>query len=190
MLPLILLFQAVAEAHQLTMSDLAAKICILGDGAVGKTSLCSNLRTRRIPGKYELTVGLNIEVHNTQLKDTLVKLVLWDLAGQERWGSVRPAFYYGARVALIVFDLQNRGSFFDVRHWVRELHSHSPDTPFILCGNKRDLRKREVSIEEAEELALDLSAPYFETSALRGENVQELFQKATQMALQGSAVAY
>jgi small GTP-binding protein len=174
----------------MTMNDLAAKICILGDGAVGKTSLCSKLRTQRIPGTYELTVGLNIEVHTTQLQKTLVKLVLWDLAGQERWGCVRPAFYYGARVALIVFDLQNRGSFFDVRHWVRELQRHSPGTPFILCGNKRDLHKREVSFEEGKALAGEFSAPYFETSALRGENVQELFQKATQMALQGSAVAH
>lgn len=174
----------------MTLNDLAAKLVILGDGAVGKTSLCSNLLTQRIPGAYELTVGLNIEVHTTQLKDTVVKLVLWDLAGQERWGCVRSSFYNGARVALIVFDLQNRGSFFDVRHWVRELHRHSPGTPFILCGNKRDLRKREVSIEEAKGLAQEFSAPYFETSALRGENVHELFQKATQMALQRSAVAY
>lgn len=174
----------------LATQDFTAKLVLLGDGRVGKTSLCSHLRTQRISGTYDLTVGLNIEVHETDLRGTSVKLVLWDLAGQQRFGCVRPGFYYGARVALIVFDLQNRGSFFDVKHWIRELRCHSPDTPFILVGNKADILKREVSKEEAIGLAREFSVPYFETSALKGKNVEELFQFATRMALQGTPVAY
>lgn len=171
--------------------DFTAKLVLLGDGRVGKTSLCSHLRNQRISGTYDLTVGLNIEVHETNLKGgASVKLVLWDLAGQQRFGCVRPGFYYGARVALIVFDLQNRGSFFDVKHWIRELKHHSPETPFILVGNKNDLLKREVSMEEAASVAQEFSVPYFETSALKGKNVEELFQLATHLALQGTAVAY
>ncbi|UCE14185.1 MAG: GTP-binding protein [Candidatus Heimdallarchaeota archaeon] len=174
----------------MAVQDFTTKLILIGDGRVGKTSLCSHLCTQRIPGKYELTVGLNIEVHQTYLKGTSVKLVLWDLAGQQRFGCVRPGFYYGARVALIVFDLQNRGSFFDVKHWIRELRRHSSKTPFILVGNKTDLHKREVTKEEATRLAQEFSVPYFETSALHGDNVEELFQMATRMALQGTAVAY
>ncbi|MFX0122067.1 MAG: GTP-binding protein [Candidatus Hodarchaeota archaeon] len=175
----------------MAVQDFTAKLVLLGDGRVGKTSLCSHLRTQRIPGTYDLTVGLNIEVHETRLnQETSVKLVLWDLAGQQRFGCVRPGFYYGSRVALIVFDLQNRGSFFDVKHWIRELRCHSPETPFILVGNKSDLLKREVSKEEAASVAKEYSVPYFETSALKGKNVDELFQMATRMALQGTCVAY
>ena len=174
----------------MAFQDFTAKLVLLGDGRVGKTSLCSHLRNQRIPGTYDLTVGLNIEVHETDLKGASVKLVMWDLAGQQRFGCVRPGFYNGARVALIVFDLQNRGSFFDVKHWIRELKSHSPDTPFILVGNKTDLLKREVSREEAVTLAREFSVHYFETSALKGKNVEELFQLATRIALQGTAVAY
>jgi small GTP-binding protein len=174
----------------LAIQEIATKLILIGDGHVGKTSLCSHLRTQAISKKYDLTVGLNIEVHKKMMEDTTVKLVLWDLAGQERFGCVRGDFYYGARVALIVFDLQNRGSFFDVKHWIRELKRHSPHTPFILVGNKTDIQKREVSFDEAKAVAQDYSVPYFETSALQGKNVNELFNMATHMALQGTAVAY
>ncbi|MFW9903610.1 MAG: GTP-binding protein [Candidatus Thorarchaeota archaeon] len=175
----------------MAVQDFTAKLVLLGDGRVGKTSLCSHLRTHRIPGTYDLTVGLNIEVHETKIsQDTSVKLVLWDLAGQQRFGCVRPGFYYGSRVALIVFDLQNRGSFFDVKHWIRELKHHSPETPFILVGNKADLLRREVSKEEARSVAREYSVPYFETSALKGKNVEEVFQMATRVALRGTCVAY
>ncbi|MFX0086917.1 MAG: GTP-binding protein [Candidatus Hodarchaeota archaeon] len=174
----------------MAIQEIATKMILIGDGKVGKTSLCSNLRTQSIPKKYDLTVGLNIEVHQTFLNKTSVKLVLWDLAGQERFGCVRGDFYYGARVAIIVFDLQNRGSFFDVKHWIRELQRHSPNTPFILVGNKADIHKREVTFSEAKALATEYSVPYFETSALKGKNVEELFQMATRIALQGQVVAY
>ena len=174
----------------MAVQDFISKVILIGDGRVGKTSLCSHLRTQRISGSYDLTVGLNIEVHQTVLKETSVKLVLWDLAGQKRFGCIRNDFYQGARVALIVFDLKNRGSFYDVKHWIRELKRHSPNTPFILVGNKTDLLLREVSKEEAACLAREFSVPYFETSALRGENVEELFQLATRLAFQGKAVAY
>lgn len=175
----------------MAVQDFTAKLVLLGDGRVGKTSLCSHLCTQRIPGTYDITVGLNIEVHETKInRETSVKLVLWDLAGQQRFGCVRPGFYYGSRVALIVFDLQNRGSFFDVKHWIRELRHHSPETPFILVGNKSDLLKREVSKEEAVSVAQEYSVPYYETSALKGKNVEELFQMATRMALRGTCVAY
>ncbi|MHA2226179.1 MAG: Rab family GTPase [Candidatus Hodarchaeales archaeon] len=174
----------------MAVQDFISKIILIGDGRVGKTSLCSHLRTQRISGSYDLTVGLNIEVHKTILKGTSVKLVLWDLAGQKRFGCVRNDFYQGARVALIVFDLKNRGSFYDVKHWIRELKRHSPNTPFILVGNKTDLLMREVSKEEATSVAREFSVPYFETSALRGENVEELFQLATRLSFQGKAVAF
>lgn len=174
----------------MSVQEFATKLILIGDGRVGKTSLCSHLRTQRIPGTYDLTVGVNIEVHQTSLKGASVKLVMWDLAGQERFSCVRSDFYYGSRVALIVFDLQNRGSFFDVKHWIRELKRHSPSTPFIIVGNKTDLHKREVSKEEAENLAREFFAPYFETSALKGENVNELFQMAAHMALRDTVVAY
>jgi Ras-related protein Rab-11A len=176
----------------MAIQEVATKMILCGDGGVGKTSLISHLRSQRIPGSYDITVGLNIEVYETFVKETttIVKLVLWDLAGQDRFSCIRGDFYLGAGVALIVFDVQNRGSFFDVKHWIRELKHHSPRTPFILVGNKADLNNREVASTEGQALAQEFSAPYIETSALKGNNVKEVFRMATYVALQGTVVAY
>ncbi len=167
------------------------KISILGNGRVGKTSLCSSLETGIIPQTYDMTVG--VDIATTQFfidAQTKVRLILWDLAGQQHFDSVRPAFYKGAKVAIIVFDLQNRGTFYDVPAWIRELNINAPGVPFILVGNKKDLKNREVSTEEALALAKKYNAMYFETSAKTGENVQNVFRYAAVIALQGTTVAF
>lgn len=167
--------------------DQAIKITITGNGAVGKTSLCQQLTTGTIPGTYDLTIGCDIHQKKMEVVENKhVSLVLWDLAGQDRFESVRPTFYKGSHAAVVVFDLTSRGSFYDVRSWVREIRRNAPQTPFVLVGNKSDKGNedlREVSREEAEELAHELKVPYLETSALDGSNVESVFQEATKLAL-------
>ena len=164
----------------------ALKIAITGDGAVGKTSLCKKLTQGCIPGSYDLTIGC--EIHSQKLTLSSVNktfsLVLWDLAGQERFESISDIFYKGTRGALVVFDLTSRGSFYDLSNWIRELRHSAPDVPFILVGNKADKKEREVSRQEAEEFAKSYGASYFETSAENGVNVETVFQQVTRLALQ------
>lgn len=163
------------------------KITVTGNGAVGKTSLCSSLTTGFIPGTYNLTVGLEIHAKKYLSGNTKsLSLILWDLAGQDRFESVRDGFYGGAHASLVVFDITSRGSFYDVNSWVRELRRNAPKTPFILVGNKSDKTNddlREVSKEEAQELAKKLGVAYMETSAKNGNNVESVFQNAAKLAL-------
>lgn len=169
------------------ISDTILKITISGNGAVGKTSLCTSLTKGFIPGTYDLTVGCDI--HNKkfiQNSNKSLSMVLWDLAGQERFSNIRNSFYKGSHAALIVFDITSRGSFFDVNSWIRELQRNSPQTPFILVGNKSDKTNddlREVAKEEAEELASKYGVPYIETSAKNNENVEIVFRTAARLAL-------
>ena len=164
------------------------KITVTGNGAVGKTSLCTSLTSGFIPGTYNVTVGC--EIHNKKYDFNKNKgnlsLVLWDLAGQDRFQSVRDSFYKGSHAALVVFDITSRGSFYDVQSWVRELKRNTPETPFILVGNKSDKMNddlREVAKDEAEELAKKFGVPYMETSAKQGLNVEQVFQTAAKLAL-------
>lgn len=171
------------------------KLAIMGNGAVGKTSLCTALNGgRRLNPVYEMTVGFAITTSRITVDPkTSVKLVVWDMAGQSRFKSVREAgLYRGTRVAIIVFDLQNRGSFYDASSWIRELkrNASDPNIPWILVGNKNDKNLREVSIEEARSVAKKFNVPYIETSALTGHNVNEVFRLAAHMALKGSVVAF
>ncbi len=164
---------------------LAIKLTILGNGQVGKTSLASVVASNDFPLRYDMTVGVEIHTTNVLLgPDQQVRLVMWDMAGQEHFDSVRPVFYEGAHAAMVVFDLQNRGSFYDVHGWIRELWNHAPGTPFILVGNKMDLPQRDVHPEEARQLALQYRVPYIETSAKTRQNVHEAFQLAAAAALQ------
>ncbi|MHA2294855.1 MAG: GTP-binding protein [Candidatus Hodarchaeales archaeon] len=169
------------------------KVTILGNGATGKTSLCRSLKTGIIPNEYEMTVGVNITSKMIGVSGKPVTLILWDLAGQERFDCVRSCFYSGAHAGLIVFDITSRGSFYDVSTWIREFRRQAGNVPFVLIGNKRDKddgRQREVFKSEAEELAKGYGSIYLETSALNGDNVLEAFQEATRLALQGTAVAW
>ncbi|MFX0116651.1 MAG: Rab family GTPase [Candidatus Hodarchaeota archaeon] len=166
------------------------KLAILGNGRVGKTSLCESLREGRIPGTYDLTIGVDITTKDLSIAGNNVRLILWDMAGQTQFGCVRPAFYEGAKAAMIVFSLQDRGSFYDIKAWIRELQKHAPGTPFVIIGNKNDVKQREVTKEEIEALAAQFRVPYIETSAKKTLNVEEAFRVTTILALQSTAVAW
>jgi small GTP-binding protein len=166
------------------------KLAILGNGRVGKTSLCESLREGRIPGTYDLTIGVDITTKDLSVAGNNVRLILWDLAGQNQFDCVRPAFYEGAKAAMIVFSLQDRGSFYDIKAWIRELQKHAPGTPFVIIGNKNDIKQREVTREEVEALAAQFRVPYIETSAKKILNVEEAFRVTTILALQSAAVAW
>jgi small GTP-binding protein len=163
------------------------KLSIIGDGKVGKTSLCTSLQGERISGNYDITIGVDISTTVLGVNGQRAKLILWDLGGQAHFACVRPSFYRGARCALVVFDLANRGSFYDVRAWIRELRRHTEQNgeriPFVLVGNKADLLEREVDQSEAEALAAEMQVPYVETSAAKNKNVEEAFRIAVLLAM-------
>ena len=133
---------------------------------------------------YDLTVGVSILTHWLQMNGTALKLLLYDLAGQPHFRCVRPAFYAGTRASLVVFSVTDRGSFYDVQHWLREHKNCVGSVPIVLVGNKSDqTTRREVSSSEGLELAKHLGVPYFETSAKTGRNVEKVFKTATRLAV-------
>jgi len=165
-------------------NEYKVKLSVIGDGCVGKTSLCSSLQGESISGEYDITVGVDISTAVMGVNGQRAKLILWDLAGQSQFGCLRPSFYRGTRCAIVVFDLTNRGSFYDVRGWIREIRKNSEKIPLLLVGNKSDLNEREVGYDEAEAFAAELQVPYVETSALKNKNVEEAFRIAALLAMQ------
>ena len=116
------------------------KVVVVGDSAVGKTSLIRRYVTGGFDVSLLPTVGVNFYTKDVKVGGETVRLVIWDLAGQERFGVVRRAFYRGAAV---VFDLSRAETFGNVGGWVREAEDRYERTPMVLVGNKLDL-KREV----------------------------------------------
>jgi small GTP-binding protein len=153
------------------------KVPVAGDGAVGKTSLIVRYTQGTFTETYKMTIGTSFAVKTVDLDQVIVKLQIWDLAGQPHFGGVRPLFYQGSTGVIYVFSVTDRASFDHLVGWLEEAQKNSGNIPGILIGNKTDLMdQRVVSREEAEAFAAQSSLRYIETSAKMDENVGDAFQ--------------
>lgn len=153
------------------------KVPVAGDGAVGKTSLIVRYTQGTFTETYKMTIGTSFAVKTVDLGQVIVKLQIWDLAGQPHFGGVRPLFYQGSTGVIYVFSVTDRASFDHLAGWLEEARKNSGNIPGILIGNKTDLLdQRVVSHEEAEAFAAQSGLRYIETSAKMDENVGDAFQ--------------
>jgi small GTP-binding protein len=154
------------------------KVCVVGDGAVGKTSLIIRYTEGHFRESYIMTVGTSFAVKELTFGDTLVRLQLWDLAGQPHFSSVRPVFYRGAAGIILVFDVTRRPTFDAIPAWYTEVSTVTGAVPTVLLANKVDLvDQRQTSTEEGMAYAQQLGWGYFETSAKEGQGVNDAFRQ-------------
>jgi len=163
------------------------KITLLGDGAVGKTSLRKNYLGEGFKDGYSMTIGADFAVKQLKINYQDFVAQIWDLAGQQRFSAVREVYFRGTSGCLLVFDISRRSSFENIPSWIAELLKNNSNriVPIVLVGNKSDLRATAndpILREQSEEYARSLSqwsgysVPYIETSAKTGENVDEAFK--------------
>lgn len=175
------------------------KCVLLGDGAVGKTSLVVSYTTNGYPTEYTPTAFDNFSVVIT-VDETPVQLELCDTAGQDDFDSLRPLCYPNTNVFLLCFSVVTPTSFHNVTEkWVPEIRKHCPKAPIVLVGTQSDLRNdvkvlielahyKEEPIPENEGklLAERIGAvDYVECSALTQKNLKEVFDTAIIAALSG-----
>lgn len=125
------------------------KLVLLGESAVGKSSLVLRFVKGQFHEYQESTIGAAFLTQTVCLDDTTVKFEIWDTAGQERYHSLAPMYYRGAQAAIVVYDITNQESFNRAKTWVRELQRQaSPNIVIALAGNKADLaNKRMIEME-------------------------------------------
>ena len=87
------------------------RLLLLGDSAVGKSSLLLRFCEDRFESNFVITIGVDYKVRSLQLDGKLLRLQVWDTAGQERFRTITPAYYRRAMGVLVIFDLSNRKSF-------------------------------------------------------------------------------
>ncbi|XP_040291657.1 ras-related protein Rab-37 isoform X3 [Bufo bufo] len=158
--------------------DLQHKTILVGDSAVGKTSLLVQFdQGKFIPGSFTSTVGIGFTNKVVTVDGLKVKLQIWDTAGQERFRSVTHAYYRDAQALLLLYDITSKTSFDNVRAWLTEVHEYAhKDVVIMLLGNKCDITSgRVVRTEDGESLAKDYGIPFMETSAKTGVNVELAF---------------
>jgi len=170
----------------------AVKLVVVGDGAVGKTSMLISYTTNAFPSEYIPSVFENYSA-NVMYNSKSYSLGLWDTAGQEDYDRLRPLSYPSTDIFLVVFSIVNPTSFENVKSkWVPEIQHHCPGVPFILVGSKVDLRDDKDMVEKlagkkqdpitkemGEKLAKELGAvKYLECSALTQVGLKDVFDSS------------
>jgi len=168
------------------------KVIILGDSAVGKTSLLQRYVEKKFDHRHKATIGADFLIKEVDINGTTVTLQIWDTAGQDRFQTLGSAFYRGADACLLVFDITSQQSFSHISAWRDEFAIQAgEDKVYALIGNKCDMEdQRQVSAAAAVKWCdkmktdQDLVIPFFETSAKEFTNVEQAFHQITEIALQ------
>ncbi|MHA1148840.1 MAG: Rab family GTPase [Promethearchaeota archaeon] len=168
--------------------DYRFKVIVVGDPSVGKTSTVLRFTYNAFTRTYMPTIGTSISEKSVKIGNNKVNLIIWDVAGQSKFKMMRRHFYQGAESVLMVYDLTVRKTFESMRNWIADIKKSLKSSTLIISfmiGNKNDLEdERQVSREEAEALAQELGVEYLETSALTGENINEVFHKIAKAVLE------
>ena len=157
------------------------KIVLLGDSAVGKSSLVNRFCTGKFDDKYKNTIGGAYLKKEVTLKNgDILKLHIWDTMGQEKFRSMAGLYYKDSVAAILVYDISNIDSFESLNYWVNELKENSENENFVIsvAGNKKDLppEEKKVTYNQAKSFMKDNGIKiFFETSAKNGNGVKELF---------------
>ncbi|KAF2101703.1 Rab5-like protein ypt51 [Rhizodiscina lignyota] len=175
----------------------SVKLVLLGEAAVGKSSLVMRFVNNDFQENKEPTIGAAFLTQKCNLPTRTIKFEIWDTAGQERFASLAPMYYRNAQAALVVYDITKASSLTKAQHWVAELQRQaSPGIVIALVGNKFDLANpssssaaegegeegeegegdaRKIPAATAKAYADEEALLFFETSAKTGMNVAEVF---------------
>ncbi|KAL9580041.1 MAG: hypothetical protein Q9212_004733 [Teloschistes hypoglaucus] len=123
-----------------TKPSSSVKLVLLGEAAVGKSSLVLRFVNNHFQENKEPTIGAAFLTQKCNLPHRTIKFEIWDTAGQERFASLAPMYYRNAQSALVVYDITKPTSLIKARHWVAELQRQAnPGIVIALVGNKLDL---------------------------------------------------
>ncbi|KAI9216042.1 ras family-domain-containing protein [Blastocladiella britannica] len=172
----------MSAAAAASAAPLQVKLVLLGQAAVGKSSLVLRFVRNEFQENREPTIGAAFLTQKCKVDEKVIKFEIWDTAGQERFHSLAPMYYRNALAAIVVYDVTSAQSFEKGKAWVKELQLQGNANIIIaLAGNKIDLLKaegeqaREVPDSEARAYAQEAGLLFFETSAKDGTGVEDIF---------------
>ena len=162
---------------------------MIGDAAVGKSSMLIRFTDDAFDEHIQSTIGVDFKVKQLELNNKRIKLTVWDTAGQERFRTLTSSYYRGAQGVVMVYDVTRRDSFDNLDHWLKEIKLYSPNNGEgvvkLLVGNKIDLADaRQVDRNEAEEWARNHGMLFLEASAKTKTGVQQSYMEVVHKILE------
>jgi small GTP-binding protein len=150
--------------------DESMKLIVLGDAGVGKTSILKRFVEGRFIGSEDALRGQDVMIKIVQHNSSRIRVQLWDTGGQERFRAVTSSYYRAAAGILLVFDLTDRLSYYELSVWYNDILRYADSVSVMVIGNKLDLN-RAVESFDARKWALERGFLYEEASALTGQGV-------------------
>ena len=156
------------------------KICVFGDGGVGKTTLVNRYLRGVFDEDIEMTFGMEFYVKKLELDDIKCSLQVWDFAGEREFRSLLPSCVADSAGGIFMFDISRFSTVKNLQEWVtifKENNIPARYSPVLLVGGKSDLEDRRViSIQEGIQIAGKHEFfKYVECSSKTGEHVEEVF---------------
>jgi small GTP-binding protein len=165
--------------------QLRKKVCLLGDAAVGKTSVIRRFVFNQFEEKYITTIGTNVSKKDLKLvlqdqnsvnQNYDMTLAIWDIIGQRELQSFNLNYFRNANGGIVICDITRRDTLDSLMMWTSSFFNTIGEVPLVFLINKFDLAQQaEFQVDELGQIAAQFNAPFFTTSALTGENVEHAF---------------
>ena len=159
------------------------KICLVGEHAVGKTSLIKRYVLNEYDDRYIVTLGAKVSKKEMLLtpkegQPVQMDMTIWDIMGSKGFRELlREAYFHGAQGILAVADITRYDTLEDLDSWVESVFRTVGEIPVVFTVNKVDLKDQAAFGEEQVKQATEaFDAPYFYSSAKTGENVEMVFR--------------
>ncbi|MFW9865132.1 MAG: Rab family GTPase [Candidatus Thorarchaeota archaeon] len=157
------------------------KITVIGDGKVGKTSLIKRFTQGSFQRDYVKTIGAQFSAFDKEIEGDKIRLLFWDIAGQDTFHFLRPRFFKNSRAAIIVYSLEpnkfGEESFDHIGIWHDDIEKYCGEIPIVIFCNKSDLiDENSLDTSKVENLVKENNfLGYYITSAETGKGVIEAF---------------
>ncbi|XP_024082153.1 ras-related protein Rab-23 [Cimex lectularius] len=157
--------------------EIAIKVVIVGNGAVGKSSMIQRYCKGTFTKDYKKTIGVDFLERQIECEGEEVRLMLWDTAGQEEFDAITKAYYRGAQACVLAFSTTDRDSFEAIQSWKKKVEDECGEIPTVLVQNKIDLMDQTVvDPEEVDLLSRALGCRLMHTSVKEDVNVNAVFR--------------
>jgi Ras-related protein Rab-1A len=151
------------------------KLMIIGDQAVGKSSILIRYTEDTFTQNMIGTAGVDYKKKVVEIENKLIKVIIYDTAGHERFQKITKNFYNGAKGIILVYSVNEKKSFDNLQKWVETIQINADtECEVMLVGNKIDL-DRNVSSDDGTKVSTDYKTHFIETSAKTGENIDNAF---------------
>eukprot|EP00026_Physarum_polycephalum_P013925 Phypoly_transcript_14386.p1 GENE.Phypoly_transcript_14386~~Phypoly_transcript_14386.p1 ORF type:complete len:221 (+),score=35.40 Phypoly_transcript_14386:167-829(+) len=180
--------QQAAHTSEVEEVEYLYKILVVGDLGCGKTAIIQRYVNNQFSTKYRATIGVDFALKVINMDATTnVRLQLWDIAGQERFGHMTRVYYKEAVGAVVVYDITRQNTFDAVKKWKQDLDENlsvERPLPVILLANKCDLAESRPDVTKMDNFAKDQGfIAWYETSAKEDINITKAIRTLVQHIL-------